>query len=435
MVEWTKNKVLYEVNLRQYSQNGTIKEFAEHLPRLKALGVDILWFMPIHPIGQKNRKGDLGSYYSVKNYKEVDSQYGTFQEFKDLVKKIHEIGMFVILDWVANHTAWDHHWTTDHPDFYSKDENGNFKAPFPEWEDVVHLNYDNKELWQEMIDCMKFWITEADIDGFRCDMAHLVRTSFWEEARKQLNDINIFTSRGFKSPASKEIFMLAESENKDLVDFAFDALYSWNFFHFLNDVAQQKVNLSGLTQLIENEFNNFPEKAFQMLFTSNHDENSWNGSAIERLTFALEVCNVLIFTLPGIPLIYSGQESGNYKRLSFFNKDEIDWKADKMTPFYTVLCNLKHNNTALRSNIKENSLRRINTTKDSNVFAFIRENLDDRVLVMCNLSDKKQEFYITGDFKGGYYRDVFSYKKFKINPGDWIELEKWSYLVSESIKQ
>jgi len=431
MVEWIKNKVLYEVNLRQYSQNGTLKEFAEHLPRLKSLGVDILWFMPIQPIGKKNRKGDLGSYYSVRNYKEIDSQYGTLQEFKELVKKIHEMGMFVILDWVANHTAWDHHWTSEHPDFYSKDENGNFKPPFPEWEDVIHLNYDNKDLWQEMIDRMKFWITETDIDGFRCDMAHLVRTSFWEEARKQLNSFN---SGGFKSPAikaCKEIFMLAESENKDLVNFAFDALYGWNFYHFLNDVAQQKVNLSGLNQIIENEFTKFPEEALQMLFTSNHDENTWNGSAIERLTFALEVCNVLIFTLPGIPLIYSGQEAGNYKRLSFFNKDEIEWKVDKMTPFYSVLTDLKHRNSALWNGEFGGNLKRITTSRDDSILAFLRQKNEDSVLVICNLSPEKQSFYLTGNFENTMLRNVFSYRKTEIAAGDYFELEAWQYLVFE----
>jgi len=319
--DWVKNQTIYEVNLRQFTKGGTFEEFEGHLPRLKALGVGILWFMPIQPIGEKNRKGSLGSYYSIKDYSSINPEFGTMTEFKSLVKKIHSLGMKVIIDWVANHTSWDHQWTKDFPDFYDQDEHGNFKPPFPEWEDVIHLNYNNPVLWREMISQMEFWIREANIDGFRCDMAHLVPTVFWNHARHQLDKV-------------KPMFMLAESENHDLLEFAFDAIYNWKLLHGLNDIAAGKIKTNELLNIAKNGSDNLPTGAAELNFTCNHDENSWQGSAIERLHYYLEPLTILTFTLPGIPLIYSGQEAGNYRRLKFFDKDEIEWKEDKMTPLY-----------------------------------------------------------------------------------------------------
>ena len=416
--EWSKNKVIYEVNLRQYSHGGSFREFEAHLPRLKKLGVDILWFMPIHPIGQEKRKGDLGSYYSIKNYKAVDQSYGTMEDFKRLVAKIHSMGMYVLLDWVANHTSWDHHWTTEHPLFYTKGEDGRFTAPFPEWEDVIHLNYDNKELWQEMIESMKFWIAEADIDGFRCDMAHLVRTAFWNEARKQLDKI-------------KSVFMLAESENRDLLSHAFDTLYNWNIFHKINDLGQRKTSLHDLRQCVNNELNNYQKGTYEMLFTSNHDENSWNGSAIERLTFALEVCNVLCFTLPGIPLIYSGQEAGNYRQLSFFSKDQIEWKHDKMTPFYQYLCEIKHLNPALWNGDFGGDYTLIPNNCEDVIYSFMRQKGQHKVVVVCNFSPDTKVVILQIDIQNAEFRDLFSYQMFNLK--ETICLEPWGFKILEAI--
>jgi len=416
--EWTKNKIIYEVNLRQYSQGGSIKEFEAHLPRLKKLGVDILWFMPIHPIGIKNRKGDMGSYYSVQNYKAVDKTYGTLEDFKNLVDTIHNMDMYVLLDWVANHTSWDHQWTSQHPEFYTQTDDGGFKAPFPEWEDVIHLNYNSSELWKEMIDSMKFWIKEADIDGFRCDMAHLVRTPFWNEARRQLDEI-------------KPVFMLAESENRDLLDHAFDALYNWNIFHKINDIAQGRTTLHSLKNCIENELQNYRKGTYELLFTSNHDENSWNGSAIERLTFSLEVCNVLCFTLPGIPLIYSGQEAGNYQKLSFFTKNHIDWKHDKMTPFYQHLCEIKHRNPALWNGDFGGKYSIVANNCEEHIYSFTRQKENDQIIVLCNFSPDHQLVILQSDSNVIQFRDLFSYKF--VNLKENLHVEPWGYRILEKV--
>lgn len=209
--EWVKNAVIYEVNVRQYTPEGTFNAFTEHLPRLKTLGVDILWFMPVNPIGVKNRKGPLGSYYSVKDYTAVNPEFGTMEDFRRLVEQVHEQGMYAIIDWVPNHTAWDHRWTKEHPDWYKQDEKGEFVSPF-DWTDVIQLDYDNEEMRQEMIEEMIFWIRESDIDGYRCDVAHMVPVDFWDEARKELDKV-------------KPVFMLAESDQYFLHKNAFDMTY------------------------------------------------------------------------------------------------------------------------------------------------------------------------------------------------------------------
>jgi len=375
---WVTGQTIYEVNLRQYTKSGTFREFELHLPRLKELGVGILWFMPIFPIGVKNRKGTLGSYYSISDYTAINPEFGTLEEFKALVQKIHKLGMRVIIDWVANHTAWDHHWTIDHPEYYSKDKKGVFKPPVEDWEDVIHLNYKNPDLWDEMISEMSFWLKEADIDGFRCDMAHLVQTPFWNEARKQLDKI-------------KPIYMLAESQNHDLLEYAFDTIYNWKLLHEMNEVAAEKSNAKNLLDLALNELHYLPDGASFLNFTSNHDENSWQGSAIERLHYFLEPLSVLTFLLPGIPLIYSGQESGNYRRLKFFDKDEIEWKEDKMFGLYKKLAHLKNSHPFLK---EETSIHPIQTDAISSILAFRISKADEKVIALLNLSDTETAFYL-----------------------------------------
>lgn len=325
--EWAFNKTIYEVNLRQFSEEGNFDGFRKHLPRLKELGVGILWFMPIHPIGELNRKGSLGSYYSVKDYLDVNPEFGTIDDFKELVKEIHSLGMYVIIDWVANHTAWDHQWTKTHPEFYNKDDKGNFIPPVDDWSDVIDLNYENKALWSEMINALKFWVTECDIDGYRCDVAGMVPIEFWIEAREQLDKI-------------KPVFMLAEWDTPEM-HFAFDMTYDWNMHKTMNEVAKGKKSADEIIHHIQKDLENYPSYAFRMQFTDNHDENSWNGTVFERLGDAAECFAVLTFLIPDMPLIYSGQEAGLNKRLSFFEKDPIDWKEHKFFALYKSLIELK----------------------------------------------------------------------------------------------
>ena len=316
--DWVKNAVIYEVNTRQYTKQGTFKAFSEHLSRLKELGVDILWFMPIHPIGLEKRKvpegmkTSLGSYYSVQDYKAVNPEFGTEADFKSLVGQAHKMGFKVIIDWVANHTAWDNKWITEHPDWYKQDSTGNIMSAF-DWTDVAKLNYDNKEMRKAMIESMKYWIVNCDIDGFRCDVAGEVPADFWEDARAELQK-------------TKPLFMLAENEDKpELYKKAFDAAYGWNMCNgIFSNIAKGKDSLQSIVRLQQKIDSTLTEGSFKMNFTTNHDENSWNGTTREKYGDGEKAFAVLSYTLPGMPLVYSGQEAGLNKRLQFFIKDTID---------------------------------------------------------------------------------------------------------------
>lgn len=419
-VEWTKDLTIYEVNLRQFSKSGTFKEFEDHLPRLKQLGVGILWFMPIQPIGEKGRKGTFGSYYSIKDYKAVDQLYGTIDQFVFLVEKIHKMGMYVILDWVANHTSWDNKLTETNPSFYTLTEGGEFRPPFPEWADVIKLEYSNPELRKYMIDCMKYWIINADIDGFRCDMANLVPTDFWEAARRELDKI-------------KPVFMLAEAEQKELLHSAFDAIYNWNIFHTMDNIAKGEKSAWDISALIESEIYQFPQHAYQMLFISNHDENSWNGSELERLNYGLEAFVILYFTLTGIPLIYNGQEAGFGKRLSFFEKDEIEWKDDKMFPLYAKLITLKKSNEALWNGPYGGNLMMIETGNGGNTLAYIRKKGESKILVVINLTGYQQFAHLHDSRIEGFYREIISNDKFVLYDDYYFNLSPWGYVVLEGM--
>lgn len=374
---WTKNANIYEVNLRQYTEEGTLKAFAKELPRLKDMGVDILWFMPIHPIGEKNRKGSLGSYYAVKDYQAVNPEFGSFEDFKMLVEQAHQLGMYVMLDWVANHTGWDHIWTESNPEFYEVDENGDFISPF-DWTDVIALDYSNQEMRAKMTEALKFWVAEADIDGYRCDVASEVPTEYWEEVRPQLQAI-------------KPVFMLAESEQPDLLEAAFDMNYGWEFHHLMNQVAKGEKAPKDILEYLEREQDKTPDRAMMMYFITNHDENSWNGTIKERLGDADEVMAVLSWTLGGMPLIYSGQEAANEKRLEFFEKDAIDWKDYQKANFYKTLNQFKHEHPAIWNGTNGGEFEFMPTNQDDKVLAFKKKKGDSEVMVLLNLSDKNYE--------------------------------------------
>ncbi|MCX6272928.1 MAG: alpha-amylase family glycosyl hydrolase [Bacteroidetes bacterium] len=416
--DFAKDQCLYEVNLRQYTPSGSIRDFLAHLPRLKQLGAGILWFMPVHPIGIKNRKGSMGSYYAVRDYLAVDPLYGTFDEFKCLVDQVHGQGMYVILDWVANHTSWDNLLTITHPEFYKKGPGGGFIPPFPEWEDVIQLDYTNTGLRKYMTKAMQFWVEEAGIDGFRCDMANLVPTDFWKESTDVLGKI-------------KPLYMLAEASGRELLENGFTTIYNWNIHHFMNHLLTEVTPALAIDSQLDKEIFSFPQSGSQLFFTSNHDENSWNGSEIERMGAALEPCTVLSFTLPGIPLIYNGQEAGMLKRLKFFDKDEIPWKEDKMGTLYKNLCRLKKNNPTLWTGPYGGNFRRLYNPGNSAVFSFIREKNGRKVLVMLNFSWNSAEFTLEGYTTTGEYRDLFTQQPVFLAPGAKHALPAWGYRILE----
>ncbi len=414
--EWSKNANIYEVNIRQYSDEGTIVEFQKHLPRLKEMGVDILWLMPVFPVGELNRKGSLGSYYAVKDYKDINPEFGNIEDLKNLVKEAHKLGMHVILDWVANHSAWDNAWATEHPEWYQHDDSGKFVSPF-DWTDVIAFDYNNAEMRGAMVDALKFWITEADVDGYRCDVAGMVPTDFWDNARDQMDSI-------------KPVFMLAEDEdNADLLRKAFDMNYSWKLHHIMNDIAKGKKNANDIWDYITWNDSVYPSNAYRMYFTSNHDENSWNGTVQERMGDAGEAMAILSYTVPGMALVYSGQEAGLDKRLRFFEKDTINWDNMVYENLYTKLNNLKKENKALWNGENGGSMTRLNDGSNQHVYAFMREKDGDKVITIINLSNEPQEVVIDLDIESGKYKNVFSGEELVINKNDNFELLPWAYLV------
>jgi len=417
-VAWSRHANIYEVNIRQYTPEGTFKAFQQHLGRLQKMGVDILWLMPINPIGKENRKGSLGSYYSVQNYEAVNPNFGTLDDLKVLVKEAHAKGMHVILDWVANHTSWDNVWVAEHPDWYEKDKEGKFVSPF-DWTDVISLNYKNQHMRQAMINAMIYWVKKADVDGFRCDVAGMVPVDFWDEARTALDKV-------------KPVFMLAEDEdNTALVKYAFDMNYAWKMLHLMNKIAKGEKNAADIWDYLKWNNETFSPDVYRMYFTSNHDENSWNGTALERLGNAFKVFTVFDYTIPGMPLTYSGQEAGNNKRLRFFEKDTINWENLLYAAFYTKLNHLKNTNTVLENGKAGGRLIPLSEGINSKIFAFYREKQGKQLVVILNLSNEPQEFTVKNENIKGNYHDYFADSNINIQTNWNFKLPAWGYVVLE----
>lgn len=413
---WSLQSNIYEVNLRQYSASGTFKDFEKHLPRLKKMGVHILWFMPITPIGIEGRKmstSDLGSYYAVRNYKAINEEFGTMNDWKKLVKKAQGMGFKVITDWVANHSAPDNPWIKNHPDFYAKDKDGNFAVPF-DWTDTRKLNYDSRELRDSMIAAMKFWVKETGIDGFRCDVTEEVPADFWKECITELKKI-------------KNVFMLAEGEKADLHHAGFNATYAWSIMHVMADLYARKKTLWQFDSAVNRSTFLYPDNAMRLYFTTNHDENSWNGTEFEKYGDAAKAFAVFTQTFAkSIPLIYSGQEVPNKRRLKFFVKDPIEWNGFGMAPFYTTLLNLRKRNQALATDA---GYKKLVTANDVAIFAYTREKNNQRVTVVLNLSNQPQSFIIKEPTIYGTPTNVFSGKKETLNRKHVYTMEPWGYLV------
>lgn len=412
--EWLKEAVLYEVNIRQYTPEGTFNAFAEHLPRLKDMGVDILWLMPVHPISEKNRKGTLGSYYSVKDYRGINPEFGTLDDFKNLVKQSHQLGMKVIIDWVANHTGWDNPWIEEHPDWYTPDSTGTIIPPNPDWSDIADLNFDVRFMRREMIKSMVYWLRESDIDGFRCDVAWGVPQDFWEEARASLDSV-------------KPVYMLAEDEDhREFLEKAFDSDYAWKLHHLMNDVAQGKKTAAAIRSYYDS-LAPYPAGSFPMQFITNHDENSWAGTIQERMGNAGDAFAVMSFTVPGIPLIYSGQEAGLDKRLRFFDKDTINWSDLSKLDFYTSLIRLKTENPALWNGAEGGHIQFLNTGRPDEVLAYVCEKNNNKVLVVMNLFSQPvvldTEFDVQQKMRAWFGKEELVGEK--VN----IELQPWEYRV------
>ncbi len=414
---WSKSATIYEVNIRQFTPEGTFKAFETHLPRLKEMGVDIVWLMPVHPIGEKNRKGTEGSYYSVKDYYAVNPEFGTMDEFKALVKKIHDMDMHVILDWVANHSAWDNTLVTEHPDWYTKTIEGNFQpTPWYDWEDIIDFDYDQPGLRKYMTDVLKYWVKETDIDGYRCDVAGFIPVDFWENVRSELDAI-------------KPVFMLAEWESRDLHKKAFDMTYAWSLWDKMKDVTTGGKSIGGLVEYMAHHVSTFPKDGYRMTFTDNHDKNSWEGNQYSNFGKGLEACMVLASTVEGMPLIYSGQEAGLDRSLKFFDKDTIAWKPHLFAEMYKKLFALKHSNHALWNGEEGGEMVRIYSDKMDQVISFSREKNNDKVVVAINFSNKPADVTFKSKYHPGNYRELFTNQPYVWKGDDKMLIAPWKYVV------
>lgn len=415
---WTDDElyssVMYEVNVRQFTPEGTFNAFSEHLPRLADLGVNILWFMPIHPISLEKRKGSLGSYYAVKDYYDVNPEFGSKQDFKNLVNKAHDMGFKVIIDWVANHTGWDNQWIVDNPEWYTQDFGEIIHPEGTDWTDVADLNFNNNDLRKEMTNAMKYWVREFDIDGFRADVAGQVPTSFWESARREIEKI-------------KPVFMLAENEgNMRLLDFAFDTNYQFRFYGVLKDVANNKRRPSEIMVALNNMKLNYKGGIFPFVYTTNHDENSWDDALPNIFKDATKAMNVLIFTIPAMPLIYNGQEINSDRSLRFFEKDLIVWdnpESNEYHLFYKQLIQLKRNNQALWHD-SMNNLVSISVVNDVLIYSLAKDN--NKISVIINLSNQSQ---VVKPNLVGSFKDYFANLDLTLNSQDELVLAAKDYRV------
>ena len=419
--EWSYSAILYEMNIRQFTTEGTFRAASERLPFLRSIGVDAIWLMPIYPIGEEDRKGSLGSYYSIRDYKGVNPEFGSEADLRDFITKAHALGMKILFDWVANHTARDARWISERPvDWYERDSEGRAKVPW-DWSDTAKLNYANREVWRGQIDAMRYWVEQFGIDGFRCDMAMLVPIEFWQEASAELHSIK------------SDIFMLAEAEEDNLFEGAFNMSYQWNIHHIMCDIAKGARRVWDLRNAMHAERQRYPREAMRLSFTSNHDENSWSGSEQSRFGRALEVMTAMTFLMPStMPLIYTGQEVGYDHSFAFFDRDPIPeevYKEGYATELYRRLADLKHSQRALDSGQRGGDVIEIENNAKDCMMTFVREVADSRVVAIVNLSP----YTIHADFRtgiyAGTYRDAISGERVVLDEHVERDIAPWHYQI------
>ena len=416
------NATIYELNTRQLTEEGTFAAAEALLPELRDNGIDILWIMPCQPIGKLTRKGTLGSYYSIIDYCQINPEFGTRADFEHFLKAAHDLGFKVILDWVANHTAPDSEWTKNEGWHY-RDSLGNLMVQY-DWTDISKLNYDNQDMREAMLQAMHWWMDTIGIDGFRCDVAGEVPTDFWNWAMADLRKTH------------PDMFTLAEDEDKaqELTEQAFDMYYGWTLHHLMNGVAQGTNSVQDLWDYFAKADTTVEDYAIRMNFISNHDENSWSGDEYERMDDAVEMMTVFTYLIPGMPLIYTGQEYGNHHRLEFFEKDCIDRNDDcNMRGIYAELNSLRKENSALFSPEKGAKMLRLDTDNDK-VFAMIREKnvgtkkMLNTIIGVFNMSPERQEVTVNTN---SYADDYINLDGDFVDIGEELQLslEPWGYVV------
>jgi glycosidase len=420
---WTRDAAMYEINVRQFTPEGTFTALQRHLPRLDSLGADILWLMPVQPIGVKNRKGGLGSYYSIANYTAVNPEFGTAADFRRFVDSAHALGMRVILDWVGNHTAFDHPWVTQHPDWYTRRADGSISYPIDQqgketdWTDVADLNFDKPDMRRAMIADMRWWIDSMNVDGFRCDVAWGIPYDFWAEARRELQ------------AAKPSLFMLAEAEDPKLHQW-FEATYAWEFHHLLNEITQGKKTVGAIDEYYSRVESKYPDGAFRLMFTSNHDENSWSGTEFERMGPNHFPAFVLAATLEGsMPLMYTGQEASLSKRLRFFEKDTVDWNGPSLASFYRSMFELKERQEGLWNGAFGAPQQRLTTRNGGGVYAFTRSKGASTVLVAVNFGVAPAQVTYEGLEHPGAFTDWFTKSRLTLGRSGTLDIPANGYRV------
>ena len=417
--QWSYSAVLYEMNIRQLTPEGTLRAAEKKLESLREIGIDAIWLMPPYPIGREGRKGSLGSYYSIQDYKAINPEFGTMEDFDSFVKKAHSLGMKVLLDWVANHTARDAKWLlTKVADWYEREADGTAKVPW-DWTDTAKLNYANREVWRGQIDAMRFWVEKHDIDGFRCDMAMLVPIEFWQEASTVLHAIK------------PDVFMLAEAEELNLFDRAFDMGYAWEIHHMMCDIARGERRVWDLRNTLYADREKYPTSAMRMMFTSNHDENSWSGSEFYRFGAALEVMTALTFVWEAaMPLIYTGQEIGYDHTFAFFDRDPIKtYEHNEFTERYKKLISLKHSQAALQAGERGGRIIEIENNAKDCMMTFVREVGDSRVVAIMNLSPYTIHACYNNGIYAGEYTNAMTGEKTILPLHLEQDIEPWGYTL------
>lgn len=419
---WTRDAVLYQLNTRQFTPEGTFKAAQNQLPRLAALGVDIIWLMPVHPIGEANRKGSLGSPYAVRDYRAVNPELGTEAEFRAFIDEAHRLGLKVILDWVANHSAYDNPLTLTHPEWYTRTPEGALTSPAgTDWSDVADFDYTQPGLRQYMTESLAFWVREYGIDGFRCDVAGYVPTDFWETARRQLDAI-------------RPVFMLAEWEQRDLHARAFDATYGWGWKEAMQKLVKSGEGAGPMRGYYAAQSETWPRAAMRMVYTENHDQNSWDGVAAQIYGPAYEAAIALSFTGSGLPLIYNGQEADNERQLKFFERDPIAWKEGRYDALFRKLVALKTAQPALHNGRFGAGMVEVPTDQAADVYAFTRGEKGARVFAVFNLSPRAHAIAFNHARHHGSYTDALTGAPARFAGGEMLDLPAWGYRIYTETK-
>jgi len=415
--DWAKNAAVYQINTRQFTAAGTFRAAAAELPRVRALGADIIWLMPIHPIGEKNRKGTLGSPYAVQDYFGINREFGTLADFQSFVDRAHELGMYVIIDWVANHSAWDNPMIEEHPEWYTRGTDGEIThTTGTDWTDIADLDYSQPGLRRYMTEAMEYWVRDVGIDGYRCDVAGYVPLDFWNTVRRRLDAI-------------KPVFMLAEWESRDMHATAFDMTYGWSWNSMLHRVAMGQANADAIRGWYAGHYNIWPQDAWRMVFVSNHDKNSWEGTQFEQFGAALDAAVVLSVIGDGVPLLYNGQEAGNARRLAFFDKDPIEWRAHPIGDLYRKLFALLDINTALWHGAFGVPMVVIENDQPDAVYSFMRSNDSDSVVAVFNFSDETRWVRLQNLEQSDSYTDFFSGESVTMKSISELQMAPWTYRV------